>query len=94
MFSDRLIKELEIQYSSEELNKLFSIIPKDLMIISETNQEQAKEAFQLKTQRNIPFGDALHAIHARDSNSVLVSRDKHFYELTEHVMLRKPEDLI
>ncbi len=94
VFSDRLTKELETQYSPEELNKLFSIIPENLIIRLETNEKQAKEAFELKTQLNIPFGDALHAIHARDSNSILVSRDKHFYELTEHITLKKPEDLI
>lgn len=94
VFSDRLIRELETQYSSEELNKLFSIIPESLIIRLETNKAQAKEAFELKNRLKIPFGDALHAIHARDSNSILVSRDKHFHELTEQIVLRKPEDLI
>jgi len=94
ILSDHLIKELKVQYSQEELDKFFEIIPEQLIIKIETNEKQAKEAFRLKTKLNIPFGDALHAVLARDNNAVLISRDKHFYELTKEIIIKKPEDLI
>jgi len=94
IFSDILIEELENQYSSEELNKFLKMIPKELIIRIEANEKQTKEAFRIKNKLNIPFGDALHAILARDNNAILISRDKHFYELSEHVTIRKPEELI
>lgn len=65
-----------------------------MIIKIETNENQAKEAFKLKIKLNIPFGDALHAILARDNKATLISRDKHFYELTKEVNIKKPEDLI
>ena len=91
IFSDHLISELEKQYSSEKLNKFFEIIPEQLIIKIKTTEKQAKEAFILKSKLNIPFGDTLHAILARDNEAILVSRDKHFYELGN---IKKPEDLI
>ncbi len=94
IFSDHLIIELEKQYSAEKINDLLGIIPNKLVNKIETKEEQAKEALYLKNKLNIPFGDALHAVLARDNNAVLVSRDKHFYELTKEVSIAKPEDLI
>ena len=94
ILSDHLLKELENKYSKKSLSKLFDILPEQLIIKTETNQRQAKEAFKLKTRLSVPFGDALHAILARDNKAILVSRDKHFYELTKEVKVKKPEDLI
>lgn len=94
IFSDHSIKELNKQYSPEELDKFFAIIPKQLIIKIETNSYQAREAFKIKKKLNIPFGDALHAIVARDNNAIMVTRDKHFYELPEEAIIKKPEDLI
>lgn len=94
LFSDHLMNELNKQYSSEDLNKFFEIIPKKLIIKVNTTKKQAKEAFKIKNKLNISFGDALHAIIARDNKAILVSRDKHFYELTKEVTIKKPEDLI
>ena len=93
IFSDHILKELEGNYSKENLSKLFEIVPKQLILKIETNKNQAKEAFKLKTKLNIPFGDALHAILARDNQAILISRDKHFYEF-DFVDVKKPEDLI
>ncbi len=94
IFSDHLLKELENYYSKEELTKFFELIPEQLIMRLETTEKQAKEAFELKKGLNLPFGDALHAILARDNDAILVSRDKHFYELTKEVKVNRPEELI
>jgi len=90
--SDHVIEELEKKYSKEERGKIFEIIPEQLIIKINSNEKQVKEAFKIKNKFKIPFGDALHAVLARDNKAVLVTRDKHFYELGDNV--RKPEELI
>lgn len=94
IISDHLINELKKNYSLDELNKFFDVIPKALIIRISTNENQAKEAFKIKKELGIPFGDAVHAILARDSNAVLISRDKHFYELNMQIKIKRPEELI
>jgi predicted nucleic acid-binding protein len=94
IFSDRLTTELKKDYPLDKLKEFFSIIPDKLILNVKTNDTQAKEAFRLRNKLNIPFGDALHAILARDNKAILISRDKHFYELGSMLKILKPEDLI
>lgn len=94
IFSDHVIKELENKYSKNELKKFLEFIPKQLIINTKTTKNQAKEAYNLKIKFNIPFGDALHTILARDNQAKLVTRDKHFIELKNIVEIKKPEELI
>lgn len=94
VLSDHLMNELKKHYSQEELTKFFEIIPQVLIIKIETYEKQSKEALKIKNRLKIPFGDALHAVLARDNNAIIVTRDKHFYELTREVIIKKPEDLI
>ena len=56
--------------------------------------QQIKEAEKIAVERKIPKGDALHAIVARDNNSILVTRDRHFRKLTDISEYHRPEDLI
>lgn len=58
------------------------------------SESQAKEAAILCKQRKVAFGDALHAILARDNNAIMVTRDKHFLGLADIAEVKKPEDLI
>jgi len=37
----------------------------------------------------MPVKDALHAILARDNKAILVTRDKHFYDLADKVEIKK-----
>lgn len=94
VISDRLMIELAEEFSPEQIIKIFEIVPEQLIIKIRTKKGQFKEAYRIKRKLNIPFGDILHAILARDTKSVLVSRDKHFYELADEVLVRKPEELI
>jgi len=95
LYSDFVIKELKVKYSDEEINNILGIVSKrNLLIKVDISESQAKEAAILCKQRKVAFGDALHAILARDNNAIMVTRDKHFLELTDIAEIKKPEDLI
>ncbi len=94
VLSDHILKELEFYYSKEELNSFLNIIPKKLINYTNTNKKQIKEAISIKNKLKIPFGDALHAVLARDNKSIMITRDKHFYRLSNKFNIKKPEDLI
>ena len=56
--------------------------------------QQSYEAEKIAIQRKVPFGDALHAIIARDCDAILVSRDQHYEKLTDITLSKKPEELL
>lgn len=92
--SDHLLNELMINYTPDKLTSLLKIVPEQLKQEVKTNNMQAEEALYIMNRFKIPFGDALHAIIARDNNAILVTRDKHFFELTMIVSIVRPEDLL
>ncbi|MBI4440288.1 type II toxin-antitoxin system VapC family toxin [Candidatus Woesearchaeota archaeon] len=93
VITDCLIKELEQVYSIAQINgmiKPFEGVTEKIM----ATEEQKKEAMVVSKTRNVPAGDALHAIIARDSNLILVTRDRHFRKLRDISPNYKPEELI
>ena len=93
VISDLLIRELESNYSIEEINGM--IKPFSGMIQKVTaNSKQRDEAKRIALERDVPPGDVLHAIVARDYNLVLITRDRHFIELEDISKHYKPEELI
>ncbi|MBI4454052.1 PIN domain-containing protein [Candidatus Woesearchaeota archaeon] len=94
VISDHLCNELHKNYTQSELDELLNFIPPSLIIRINLNKPQSLKAFQIKNKFNIPFNDALHAVLARDNNAILVTRDKHFFELQEELIIMKPEDLV
>ena len=93
IISDILIRELEGYYSIEEINGMMRPFAKIIEKIIST-PEQRIEARRIALERNLPPGDALHAILARDNNVILISRDKDFRMLADISKCHKPEDLI
>ena len=91
--SGLILRELETLYSLDEINGLFFPFEGCLRIV-EIKQSQVEESAKLALERNIPKGDALHAILARDNDAVLVTRDKHFELLSDVCIVKKPEDLL
>lgn len=93
VLTDFLIRELEVNYSIAEINGMFNPFEKliETIIVA---KEQREEAKKIAAERNLPPGDVLHAIIARDNNLILVSRDKHFKQLEDLSKHCKPEDLI
>jgi len=88
-----LIKELETFYSLEQINGLIKPFEKNLIKVN-ISKQQMQEAKDIAKKRNLPKGDALHAIIARDSEAILVSRDKHFQKLKDFCIVVKPEEII
>ena len=94
LFSQKVKEELEEKYSYEKIKKIISIIPNTNIIFIMENTRQLRQAVKLARTLKIPRGDALHAILAREYDAVLVTRDKHFLELSCIIKVKKPEDLI
>ena len=82
-----------MNYSLEEINgmvKLFEEVIEKVIVTT----KQRDEARKIAQERNLPPGDVLHAIIARDHKLVLITRDKHFKELEDVSKHYKPEDVI
>lgn len=95
LYSGMIIDELRIKYDLSSIMRMFEIADKmGLLVKVSISGLQAKEAALLCRQRNVAFGDALHAILARDNNAMLITRDKHFLQLKDIVEARKPEELV
>ncbi len=95
LFSDLVIDELLIRYTILDIEKIFSMFSKEsLLEKAGINIEQRKEAKQLAQKFQVPCGDALHSILARDNEAILISRDAHFIELRDVVEVKKPEELL
>ena len=93
VISDILIRELEMNYSIEEINGMMKLFEDNLENIT-TTRNQRDEAKQIAAERNLPPGDVLHAIIARDHNLILITRNNHFKELVDISQHHKPEELI
>ena len=93
VISDLLIKELEMNYSIAEINgmmKPLESLTEKIFVMT----KQRDEAKKIALERNLPLGDVLHAILARDHNLILVTRDNHFRQLKDISDYHKPEELI
>lgn len=93
VISDILIRELEGYYSMEEINGMVKPFEKILQKIV-TTKEQRMMARKIAEERNVPPGDVLHALIARDNKLILVTRDRDFGQLRDLSRHYKPEELI
>src|SRR3989338_5394949 len=83
LYSDINIVELGVAgYSSQDIDMLFKKLKPILTFIESTNKQIGK-AKDLSSKRNIPKGDALHALIARDNKAILVTLDRHFKKLLD-----------
>jgi len=56
--------------------------------------DKTGRAKDISLKRNLPKGDVLHALIARDNKAILVTLDKHFKKLLDIVESKRPQDLI
>jgi len=94
IISDLLIAELKKRYSAETIQQIFEIVDLHLLIHIEVSSRQDNEAIHINNQRGVGYADSLHAILARDNGAILITRDKHFAELNDIVLSKKPEELL
>ena len=92
LYSKMVIDELQTYFTDIEIREIFNASTSLLSEI-EIADAQWKEAEQLAILHAVPFGDALHAVLARDSDAVIITRDRHFKRLKDIAAWKKPEEL-
>mgnify|MGYP001617115844 CR=1 FL=1 len=94
LYSEFVVYELRRDYSNEKIVQVFSSFQEFLEIV-EISNAQRLESRQLAEQKNDSHeSDILHAILARDNNSILITRDFHFEALRDIVEIMVPEEVI
>ncbi|MBI2448819.1 PIN domain-containing protein [Candidatus Pacearchaeota archaeon] len=94
VYSDLTLSELEyVGYSLYELDEMFLPL-KPFLIFLESTEKQIGKAKDLSAKRNVPKGDALHALIARDSKSILITRDIHFQKMLDIIKPVRPQEII
>ncbi len=93
IITDLLINELGSIYSSVEIEKILDSF-KEVTEKIEIKESQISEAKEISKKRNLPAGDVLHAIIARDNSLLLITRDRHFKDLLDIAKHYKPEEII
>ncbi len=92
--SNQVLLELgAIGYNSWEIEFMFKSL-KPFLIFVEATKNQIGKANDLSKKRNIPKGDALHALISKDNRAILVTFDKHFQEIKDIIQPKRPQDLI
>ncbi len=91
--SDAVVRELKKRLTDEEIAGMLAIAGPRLRY-RKTGYEQRREAKLLSVERDVPFGDALHVIVARDEEALVIARDHHFERLQDIAKSKKPEELL
>jgi predicted nucleic acid-binding protein len=65
-----------------------------LRFVEFTKEEVDEIKVIMNKTTNSHNADILHAIIARDNEAILITRDRHFEELTWIVSVQKPEEVI
>ncbi|MBI4450527.1 type II toxin-antitoxin system VapC family toxin [Candidatus Woesearchaeota archaeon] len=92
--SDMVVCELESAgYAQAEVENLFAPL-KPVLLFVEATEKQVGKAKDLAAKRDVPKGDALHALIARDQKAVLVTYDGDFQKLLDIAKAKTPRELI
>ena len=94
-FSEFIVRELKSDFDEKEINDMLNVLfMTGILNRVEISEENYKEAKKIGTERNLPPGDVLHAILARNNNAILISQDEHHQKLKDIVEVKKPEEII
>lgn len=94
IFSDVNMMELRgAGYSDFDMEDILDELD-DIIIKVEASEKEIGRSKDLASKKGIPRGDALHALIARDNNSVLVTLDHDFKELTDIIKPYRTNDLV
>jgi predicted nucleic acid-binding protein len=94
VFSNFIERELKhLGFSKNEIGKIIRVAKPNKIKHVHLTKYQLKESIRVAKQRNVPLGDAVHAILARDHESKLVSRDRDFQKLKDITRVYLPEEL-
>jgi predicted nucleic acid-binding protein len=92
IFSDVVREELLQNMTDLEVEDMLEIVPLKLRQYVQANNVDSSMAKRIATFHNIHFSDSLHLAIAIRTDSVLVTRDRHFGNVGFH-HIKKPEDL-
>jgi len=71
LYSDAMIRELNKYHTMDKINAILSIVRnEDCLEKVSIDRKQVQEAKEISRKRNVPFGDALHAVLARDNKAI------------------------
>ena len=94
IYSDLTLFEIEeAGYSFHEVQEMLSPLKPFLIFVEAADKETGK-AKDIAFKRNIPKGDALHAILARNNNAKLITFDNHFKKLKDITTPFTPKEII
>jgi predicted nucleic acid-binding protein len=93
VFSDIVKRELLHTYAHQELDALFLPFQQNIVEV-EACTDDFFEAHALSMEHDVPFGDALHAVLARNHRAHMITRDKDFKRLQNVCPFQKPEDVV
>lgn len=95
LYSDLVIRELQIDFDRNEINNMFNIlfILKILKKV-DISQEDYLKSEKISVKRNLPKSDVFHALIACRNGAILISQDKHLQKLKDIVKVKKPEEII
>ena len=93
IFSDiNLIELVRVGYSEFEINDILNII--GVVVKVESTEKEIRKSKDLSFKRNIPKGDALHALIARDNHAILITFDNDFQKLLDIIRPHRTNDLL
>lgn len=92
-YSEAVVHELKRDYSDEKIKQVFSSFEHFLEIVPISNEQylESKKLAKVKTESH--ESDILHAILARDSQAMIITRDFHFESLRDIVEIKAPEEV-
>jgi predicted nucleic acid-binding protein len=94
---DLILEELEkiLKIKREQVMRLIfsDLEKKQKLFIVEYSDELALNAKRIALKRSLPLNDCIFALIAKENNAFVVSRDRHFHELADLIMCKKPEEL-
>jgi len=96
LFSDLMIRELKIAFGQKEIEDMLNLLSMMKIIKRvDISQKERVEAKELSITRSVSFGDALHAVIARNNDALLVTQNiKDFEILKDIVDFEKPENIL
>ncbi|MFH1424376.1 MAG: PIN domain-containing protein [archaeon] len=91
--SDFILKEVEHNLNINAEERLIPLKQAGKLQVEKVDSRTFAEAKTMSFERNIPIHDAMHALMARKVGALLITRDKHFQELTDIVKTLEPSEL-
>ena len=87
--------ELKNIYDENEINEMFNLLFINGVIRNiELSESEFEKARILSRDRNLPLGDCIICVIAKNSQAIVISQDAHFLEdLSDRVEVKRPQDV-